>query len=149
LLTLTEAAKAVGMSRAGLFKAVKRGNVSASKDDNGHYLIDPAELFRVYQPVNVVDVSSKQKETEKLTVEAPELTAKIEAMAALLDQVKSERDYLRNQLDKETEERRRLTNLLTHQPEPPAHAPAAATYQNSSPADSKLWAKLFGSYRTD
>jgi hypothetical protein len=136
VLTLTEAAKAVGMSRAGLFKAVKRGDVSASKDDFGHYLIDPAELFRVYKPVNVVNVSGKQEEIEKLTEEKPDVTT----LTALLEQVKGERDYLRIQLDEEKREKRQLMQMLTHQPQ----ATQIPDPAEQTPAISKLRRKLFG-----
>jgi len=50
--TLKEAADAVGMTKPAIFKAIKRGSISARKDDRGQWLIDPSELHRVYKPVN-------------------------------------------------------------------------------------------------
>jgi hypothetical protein len=49
--TLGQAAKAVGRTKATLQEAIKKGRISARKDDLGRYQIDPAELHRVYQPV--------------------------------------------------------------------------------------------------
>jgi predicted DNA-binding protein YlxM (UPF0122 family) len=121
MLTLSEAAKETGLSRSAIFKAIKTGKFSANKDDNGHFQIDPAELFRVYEPVNKEDVSSKRQETApeaKETAENMVLKAKLETMDELLRQVQSERDDLRRRLDDEAAERRSLTLLLTHQPEP-------------------------------
>ena len=129
MLTLSEAAKETGLSRSAIFKAIKAGKFSAKKDDNGHFQIDPAELFRVYEPVNKEDVSSKRQETApeaKETAENMVLKAKLETMDELLRQVQSERDDLRRRLDDEAAERRSLTLLLTHQREaepPPAPAP--------------------------
>ena len=45
-----QAAEQVGLSKQGVIKAIKQGKLSATKDDNGEWQIDPAELFRVYQP---------------------------------------------------------------------------------------------------
>ena len=49
-LSAKQAAEQVGLSKQGIIKAIKQGKLSATKDDNGEWQIDPAELFRVYQP---------------------------------------------------------------------------------------------------
>ena len=50
MLTLAEAAKETGLTKPAILKAIQKGRVSATKDDKGQWLIDPAELFRVYAP---------------------------------------------------------------------------------------------------
>lgn len=50
--TLGEAAKATGKSKATISKAIKRGAISARKDEHGTFHIDPSELHRVY-PITV------------------------------------------------------------------------------------------------
>ncbi len=116
MLSLTKAAEEVGISRSALFKAIKNGRVSATKNGKGEFIIDPAELFRVYQPVNKVNVNlyqpSQQQDMAKETAETVEITM----LKQLLKQVESERDDLRRRLDDEAQERRKLTMLLTHQP---------------------------------
>ena len=47
-LTLGRAAKAAGISKPSLSAAIKKGRLSALKNESGVYEIDPAELFRVY-----------------------------------------------------------------------------------------------------
>lgn len=113
MLTLTEAAKETGVTRPAIFKAIKSGRLSASKNDKGQFLIDAAELFRVYKPVNNLNRISKQQEIDV----SAELTIRLEMMNRLLMQVENERDDLRRRLDDESMERRKLTALLTHQPE--------------------------------
>src|SRR5215212_10784457 len=44
--TLGEAAKQAGVSKPTLSKAIKTGRISAEKQPNGSYRIQPAELFR-------------------------------------------------------------------------------------------------------
>lgn len=47
-LTITEAAKMAGVSRATLYKRNKEGKLSFRTHELGHHLIDPAELSRLY-----------------------------------------------------------------------------------------------------
>ena len=51
MYTLGEAARASGKSKPTIAKAIKTGRVSAIRQPDGSYQIDPAELHRVY-PVN-------------------------------------------------------------------------------------------------
>jgi len=140
VLTLANAAKETGLTRSAIFKAIKKGTLSATKDAKGHFQIDPAELFRVYKPVNKEASTSEQQETTKEareTAENRDLLIRLDMANQLLRQVESERDDLRRRLDEEATERRKLTALLTHQPEKKPKA-------EQIPQKSGLLEKLFG-----
>lgn len=49
-LTLGQAAKETGLGKSTILRAVKSGRLSAARNDDGSWRIDPAELFRVYAP---------------------------------------------------------------------------------------------------
>lgn len=49
--TAGQAAKAAGVSKATITRALHNGKISGLKDDNGAWGIDPAELHRVFPPV--------------------------------------------------------------------------------------------------
>jgi DNA-binding transcriptional ArsR family regulator len=51
--TLGSAAKATGLSKSTLSRAIKAGRISATRSDAGAYEIDPAELHRVFPPIAV------------------------------------------------------------------------------------------------
>ena len=112
MLTLLEASKKVGISKTALFNAIKRGKVSATKNNRKEFVIDPVELFRVYQPVNEVNVNIGEQYEQKLTVDEHQLTSEIELYKRLYEQVKDERDYLRERLENEATERKNLMLLL-------------------------------------
>ncbi len=122
MLTVAQAAEEVGISRGGLWKAIKTGRLSATKNNNGQIVIDPAELYRVYRPVdNQSKLHEQQASTESTSRrhEVDELMARLELTNKLLARTESEVDDLRRRLDDESSERRKLTLLLTHQqPEP-------------------------------
>jgi hypothetical protein len=50
--TLAEATKATGTSKTTILRAIKSGEVSGTKDENGTWPVDP-ELHRVYRPVEL------------------------------------------------------------------------------------------------
>lgn len=50
--TLGTASKATGKSKSTLSRDIKNGKISAVRQDDGSYRIDPAELHRVYPPVS-------------------------------------------------------------------------------------------------
>jgi len=140
MLTVSQAAKEVGITRGGLWKAIKEGRLSATKNNKGQFCIDPAELFRVYQPVDTVGVHSEQASIDKRQSrqhEADELRLRLELTNRLLAKAESEVDDLRRRLDDESSERRKLIQLLTHQPE-------QQVQPEPKQESSLLWRKLFG-----
>jgi hypothetical protein len=51
--TLAAAAEACGVNKSTVLRAIKSGKVSGTKDENGEWYVEPAELHRVYPPVAV------------------------------------------------------------------------------------------------
>jgi hypothetical protein len=46
--TLGDAARATGLSKSAILKALRSGKVSGTKDAHGQWCIEPCELHRVY-----------------------------------------------------------------------------------------------------
>lgn len=115
--TLGEAAKATGMSKATISKAIKNGRISASKDETGTFKIDPSELHRVYPPT----VSIEQIETPNVAASehsndslVRELQARLEAAQeriadkdSVIDDLREDRDRWRQQATALLEDHRR------------------------------------------
>ena len=127
--TLGEAAKATGMSKAAISRAIKNGTVSAEKQDNGSFKIDPAELHRVYPPVAEKQVNDERRATlgnGHLNGEFLVLQAKLEAatqrLADIRDEladVRDDRDHWRAQAEKLL-----LAGPRSHTEQPAAQPPA-------------------------
>lgn len=120
-LTLGQAARETGTSKATIFKALKSGRLSYISKTTSGYQIDPAELFRVFPPVTPLNSKNEQTQTGENTLETAFL--------------KRENELLREQLAREREQadywRKQATALLTHQREEP-------------PARPSLWRRLTG-----
>lgn len=117
-MTLNQAAKAAGKAKGTILKAIKDGALSAPKDEKGRYEIDPAELHRVFSLT-----SHEQSEKPKLTtpydpenrIEIERLRAELKAAQTLTENMAETVADLRERLDREGEERRQLTAMLTDQ----------------------------------
>jgi hypothetical protein len=116
--TLGAAAKAVGKNRTTLLRAVKSGKLSATYDEAlGGWLVEPAELHRVFPPIIAADAGASPAHGRASTRIIPasaaqgaasgevrELRARLEAFEAgqrLRDEVI---DDLRRRLDTATEQ---------------------------------------------
>jgi excisionase family DNA binding protein len=141
--TLGQAAKATGISKPTLSRAIKSGRLSAQKQEDGSFLIDPAELHRVYPPVTTTGDNNgnvKQSETprnpETLHVQ---LAAMREERERERQQLQATIDDLRRRLDAEAEERRKLTLRLLPAPTPPPDAPASPAQASPKSWNARPW----------
>jgi hypothetical protein len=96
MLSLSEAATAVGLAKSTIWRAIKSGRISANKADTGNYQVAPAELFRVF-PAMEKTAATKQ---DAIAADAAEQAAR--AAAALDAQIVALKDVnalLREQLN--------------------------------------------------
>jgi hypothetical protein len=54
------AAAAAGINRSTVLRAIKAGRISAQRDSNNGWQIDPAEFHRVFPPLPVATDASAQ-----------------------------------------------------------------------------------------
>jgi septal ring factor EnvC (AmiA/AmiB activator) len=131
-LTLKQAAEAVGKSKPTILRAIQNHKLSAAQDElTRSWMIDPAELYRVYPPVT----NATMRNGEETTLNAPtrnnyepnssEMNALRRELEALRQEREREREQLqqhiadlRRRLDQESEERRQLSAILTDQRQP-------------------------------
>lgn len=107
--TLGEAAKATGKSKPTISRAIKSGKISAQKQEDGSYIIQPAELHRIFPPLPLASNDAgtmKQSVTPAsdalLQQEIEHLRATLADRDAAIDDLKTDRDHWRKQADKIT-----------------------------------------------
>lgn len=96
VLTLGQAAKETGLSKATLSKALKSGRLSYVAKTTAGYEIDPAELFRVFPPKRALTVSSERLETPPETGSEAD-RREIQLLREQLAEVRADRDAWRDQ----------------------------------------------------
>lgn len=112
MLSLRQAAEATATTKSTILRAIQRGRLSASRSDDGGWLIDPAELFRVYKPRNVPaqadNVVAGQGAPPATTAIPAILEAQIESLREMLRRADREAEDLRADRDKWRDQATRL-----------------------------------------
>lgn len=96
-LTLGQAAKEAGVSKATISKSLKSGKLSYISKSSAGYEIDPSELFRVFPPKRSETVDSERSETPQETAFSEADRREIELLRQQLDETRADRDAWREQ----------------------------------------------------
>ena len=96
-LSLGEAAKAAGVAKGTISKALKSGKLSYADKTPAGYQIDPAELFRAFPRKQMETVESERIETPRETVETAMLRAQLDAAERRAATAEADRDAWREQ----------------------------------------------------
>jgi len=98
MISLSEAAKAAGISRSTMLRAIKKGKVSATKNEIGGFEIDLSELYRAWPEASLQHHDAPKKgsdASDDATVLI--LRAQLEAERQLTEALRSDRDAWREQ----------------------------------------------------
>ena len=85
--SLQQAADAAGVNKSTVFRAIKAGKISATHNEHDQWLIEPAELHRVYPPAAAGNGKVKRASNDAHQVdlaEANQRAALAEAEVSLL-----------------------------------------------------------------
>ena len=113
IYTLATAAAAAGINRSTVFRAIKAGRISAQRDDNGQWQIDPAEFHRVFPTLPAAATTRPQTVQQGATTDALVAT-----LNKVIDDLRADRDLWQSQSDhwrEAYENTQRLIPLLTQQ----------------------------------
>ena len=122
-VSATKAGKLSGVTTPTITRAIERGDISAEKKPKGGYLIDMSEVDRfkenrkaIYNDTDDILQSNTQSDNNALQAEVEGLRERLADKDATIDD-------LRTRLDREGEERRQMTAVLTDMREKPAEPP--------------------------
>jgi hypothetical protein len=127
--TLGTAARATGLSKSTIHRAIKSGRISSGRSDTGDYAIDPAELHRVFAPVDPATARSGNgsargaatlPEEVEMALKNARLEAEIAASALVAELLRRQLDETRRDLDHWRGQAQRLVALP---PPTPASVP--------------------------
>lgn len=111
--TLGTAARATGLSKATIHRAVKSGRISAVRKDDNSYEIQPVELHRVFPPVSAETtetVAVRQSNTpppspdvtQELAITNARLEAEVQGLRAMVEELRTARDKWSAQAERVT-----------------------------------------------
>ena len=109
ILTITEAAKAAGISRPTLYRRIKSGQLSTARHSDGTKGVDSSELVRVFGTLQADTnhtVKTKHHEIESV------LQERIKGLERENELLQQNNEFLRVQLADEKNEKNRILGLL-------------------------------------
>ena len=110
-LTLSQAAKALGKSKSTLNRAIKTGRLSATRNEDGTFSINPAELYRAFPEPSENAKQERGKEQDR-TVVSDDLSSRISLLQQLLER---EREVVADLKEDRDRWRQQATSLLADQ----------------------------------
>jgi hypothetical protein len=119
MLTLAQAAALTGRDRSSLLRAVKRGAISGTRQDDGTWLVDPAELSRVY----TVSPQAMQHAAQDVQIASQVVEAKLIAAEARIEDLRNALADMRQQRD---DWQRQAERLAVSTPQAALSVPQAA-----------------------
>lgn len=138
-ISLSDAAKLVGMSKNGIVKAIKNGKISGQKNIHGQWEVDPAELTRVYKPIEIAELVSANKN-------APVSDSEPNENMALKREVELQREQINLLRDQLADAKGREDKILKMMEEQIGTMRLISDQRDVKPTveGRGLWARLFG-----
>lgn len=125
--TLAEAAAACGLNRTTVLRAIKSGKISGTRDINGAWQVEPAELHRVFPPCAAAqgaDDAMHQRaqgpadDAHALAMRAELAEQRLADLKTALEEMRGQRDDMRAERDRWRAQAERVGGLLTDQRPP-------------------------------
>jgi hypothetical protein len=117
-LTQAQAARAAGVTRTSIWRAVRRGRLSAERMNDGSVRIDASELLRVYPQADLARVANGSdnrtgaRSRDERTVAGDAAHGELDALRAFIDELKRDKERLQRELEAAADERVRLLTML-------------------------------------
>ncbi len=138
LVNVRIASRLTGRDRSTITRAIESGRLSASKDDRGRYLIDPAELERVFGALRSPDARTDALHEDARASDAPARDRELELVREMLERERAERErerrtwedertFLRGLVDRQSEQLKLLTDQ--RQQKESTHTPLFAWFR--------------------
>jgi hypothetical protein len=136
-LTQGQAARAAGVSRTTIWRAMKDGRLSYEKADNGSFRIDLSELVRLFPDARIVPGERHARAGTETGTEG-EFANAFNGLHALVRELKEDKTRLQAELERAAQERTQLLSMLDRQTD---HIKLLTDQQQASPR-AGFWQRL-------
>jgi excisionase family DNA binding protein len=107
-ISTREAAEIAGFSARHIQGMIKKGKLSASRDEGGNYLIDKSEFYRVFPDAHNKGTNTNNDEHNMRTV----LEVEVKYLKEMIAEKAKQNEILLKQLETVTEEKSKLIETL-------------------------------------
>lgn len=124
-LTLGQASRETGVHKSTISRAIQDGRLSANHNEHGHYQIDPAELFRVFDPISIATPDNGESNPTQPLSNSDATPAVAQDMVPWLvkrlESTEQELDSAKEQLDERERSLQELREAYRALPSPEQH----------------------------
>jgi|GEM_PF-1261747 len=107
-----EIAQLLNCTQRNVINLIRKGTISAKKDDNGKYFVQKSEFFRVFPECMEVEVvGSEKKPPRKENVSL--LETKIQHLQEMMEEKSKQNQFLMDQLEVFTQEKSKMLDAIT------------------------------------
>lgn len=111
-LSCKEAAALLNYSQRHILNLIKNGKISASRNDDGKYIIQKSEFFRAY-PTAMAQKEHGSEENHSRNNSMKLMEEKIKHLQEMLDDKRKQNELLITQLNNFTEEKSKMLDTIT------------------------------------
>lgn len=108
-ISTREAAELTGFSARHIQNMIKKGKLSATRDEAGNYTIDKSEFYRVFPQTHESNSQPNTNENSSRTV----LESQIEHLNEMIKEKNRQNEFLQKQLESANNEKSMLLETLT------------------------------------
>jgi excisionase family DNA binding protein len=109
--TCREAADLLNYTQRHIVNLIKKGKLSAEKDENGKYYIQKSEFFRVYPTaMKMEEPRTKEKSVEKSNGKF--LEERVRHLQELIEEKNKQTEYLKEQISNFTQEKSKMLDAI-------------------------------------
>lgn len=143
-LTCREAAELLNYSQRHIINLIKKGKVSADRDDDGKYYIQKSEFYRVYP--NTMRVEQDGNDQKSMSDSSNQLMEdKIKHLQEMVDEKKKQNDFLMEQLTNFTQEKSKMLEAINSHARLLEYKESKNEVAQSIPSKNKFgWTRIFG-----
>jgi hypothetical protein len=103
-LSLAQAAAETGLHRSSILRAIKRGTISGTRDASGAWVVEPAELFRVFTPAvrtgESADATRQGAQADAAAIQLAGMAVEVGMLREQLGDARRDRDDARQERDR-------------------------------------------------
>ena len=133
---LASAAAATGVAKSSVLRAIKAGRISATRDDNGRWHVEPVELFKIFPPLPPTQPATHQHGVPEPVTQL--LEAQLAELKTALADMRQDRDRW---IAEAADWKRQAQNLL---PPPPRDAlPTQPAQPDENPSKPRAFSRPF------
>lgn len=108
-ISTREAAELTGFSARHIQNMIKKGKLSATRDEGGNYSIDKSEFYRIFPQAHESGSRQNTNENSSRTV----LESQIEHLNEMIKEKNRQNEFLQKQLESANNEKSMLLETLT------------------------------------